>query len=112
VLCLPLVLQRVPGPAVGNFEVAMLDVGQGLAVVVRTHAHVLVYDAGPAFPSGRDAGELLCCPICTLRVRHVDALVISHGDLDHRGGANSILAGVPVAHVLAGAVGRASCSTA
>jgi len=98
-----LVLQRVPGPAVGNFEVAMLDVGQGLAVVVRTHAHVLVYDAGPAFPSGRDAGELAVLPyLYGYGVRHVDALVISHGDLDHRGGANSILAGVPVAHVLAG----------
>ena len=103
VLCLPLVLQRVPGPAVGNFEVAMLDVGQGLAVVVRTHAHVLVYDAGPAFPSGRDAGELAVLPyLYRYGVRHVDALVISHGDLDHRGGANSILASVPVAHVLAG----------
>ncbi len=35
-------------------------------------------------------------------VRELDALVISHGDLDHRGGANSVLAGVPVARVVAG----------
>lgn len=103
VLCLPIVLHRVPGPAVGNFEVAMLDVGQGLAVIVRTQTHVLVYDAGPAFPTGRDAGELAVLPYLRYYgVRHVDALVISHGDLDHRGGANSVLAGVEVAHVLAG----------
>lgn len=102
-LCLPVALHRVPGPAVGNFEVAMLDVGQGLAVVVRTQAHVLVYDAGPAFPTGRDAGELAVLPYLRYRgVRRVDALVVSHGDLDHRGGANSVLAGVPVARVLAG----------
>ena len=81
----------------------MLDVGQGLAVVVRTQAHVLVYDAGPAFPTGRDAGELAVLPYLRYYgVRQVDALVISHGDLDHRGGANSILAGVPVTRVLAG----------
>ena len=102
-LCLPVALHRVPGPAVGNFELAMLDVGQGLAVVVRTQAHVLVYDAGPAFPTGRDAGELAVLPYLRYRgVRRVDALVVSHGDLDHRGGANSVLAGVPVARVLAG----------
>jgi len=103
VLCLPVMLHRVAGPAVGNFEVTMLDVGQGLAVVLRTQAHVLVYDAGPAFPAGRDAGELAVLPYLRFYgVRHIDAFVVSHGDLDHRGGANSILAGVPVARVLAG----------
>lgn len=103
-LCLPVMLHRVPGPGVGNFELSMLDVGQGLAVVVRTEAHVLVYDAGPAFPSGRDAGELVVLPYLRHRgVRHVDALVVSHGDLDHRGGVNSVLAAMPVARVLAGA---------
>jgi len=102
-LCVPAALHRVPGPDVGNFEVAMLDVGQGLAVVVRTREHVLVYDAGPAFPTGRDAGELAVLPYLHYRgVRQVDALVVSHGDLDHRGGANTMLVGVPVARVLAG----------
>ena len=102
-LCLPVVLHRVPGPGVGNFELAMLDVGQGLAVVVRTEAHVLVYDAGPAFPTGRDAGDLAVLPYLRHRgVRHVDALVVSHGDLDHRGGVDSVLAAMPVARVLAG----------
>jgi competence protein ComEC len=103
VLCLPVMLHRVPGPAVGNFEVAVLDVGQGLAVVVRTQAHVLIYDTGPAFPTGRDAGELAVLPyLHYYGVRQVDALVLSHGDLDHRGGANTVLSGVPVARVLAG----------
>ena len=81
----------------------MLDVGQGLAVVVRTQTHALVYDAGPAFPTGRDAGELAVLPYLRHRgVRQLDALVVSHGDLDHRGGANTVLAGLPVARVVAG----------
>ncbi len=102
-LCLPVLLHRVPGPGVGNFELAMLDVGQGLAVIVRTESHVLVYDAGPAFPTGRDAGELAVLPYLRYHgVRRVDALVVSHGDLDHRGGANSVLDALPVARVLAG----------
>jgi competence protein ComEC len=96
-------LHRIPGPGVGNFELTMLDVGQGLAVVVRTEAHVLVYDAGPAYPSGRDAGELAVLPYLRHRgVRHIDALVVSHGDLDHRGGVNSVLTALPVARILAG----------
>lgn len=102
-LCMPVALHRVPGPGVGNFELAMLDVGQGLAVVVRTQTHALVYDAGPAFPSGRDAGELAVLPYLRHRgVRQLDALVVSHGDLDHRGGADTVLDGLPVARVLAG----------
>jgi competence protein ComEC len=102
-LCLPVILHRIPAPDVGNFELTMLDVGQGLAVVVRTQAHVLVYDAGPAFPTGRDAGELAVLPFLRNRgVRHVDTLVVSHGDLDHRGGVNSVLAAMPVARILAG----------
>ena len=109
-LCLPVALHRVPGPGVGNFELALLDVGQGLAVVVRTDAHVLLYDAGPAFPTGRDAGELAVLPYLHHRgVRQLDALVVSHGDLDHRGGVRSVLAGLPVTRVLAGpSVGRLS----
>ena len=102
-LCLPVLLHRIPGPGVGNFELAMLDVGQGLAVVVRTQTHALVYDAGPAFPTGRDAGELAGLPYLRYRgVRHLDALVVSHGDLDHRGGANSVLAAMAVGQILTG----------
>jgi competence protein ComEC len=102
-LCLPVLLHRIPGPGVGNFELAILDVGQGLAVVVRTQQHVLLYDAGPAFPTGRDAGELAVLPYLRSQgVRRLDALLVSHGDLDHRGGVNSVLAVLPVARILTG----------
>jgi competence protein ComEC len=102
-LCLPAALNRPPTPAPGDFQVAVLDVGQGLANVVRTHSHTLVYDAGPAFQSGRDAGELAVAPYLQhYGVRSIDRLVVSHDDLDHRGGVRSIAAALPVRSLLLG----------
>ncbi len=102
-LCLPVLLNRPAVPAVGDFEVTLLDVGQGLSVVVRTRSHVLVYDAGPAFRSGRDACELAVLPYLRHRgVRQLDTVVISHGDLDHSGGLRSLLASLPVRSLLVG----------
>jgi competence protein ComEC len=102
-LCLPAVFNRPATPASGDFELTVLDVGQGLASVVRTQSHVLVYDAGPAFQSGRDAGELAVLPFLHHRgVRRIDTLIVSHGDLDHQGGAKSLLASMPIAKTLRG----------
>lgn len=102
-LCLPAFTQQPPVPAHGTFEVSVLDVGQGLAVVVRTRSRVLVYDTGPAFRSGRDTGELVVLPFLRHRgVRRIDVLIVSHADLDHRGGLRSVLDGMPTAQVTAG----------
>ncbi len=87
-LVLALCAWRAAPPAEGAIHVALLDVGQGLAVVVETRRHVLVYDAGPAFRSGTDTGALVVEPYLRSRgLRKVDALVASHDDEDHVGGA-------------------------
>jgi competence protein ComEC len=102
-LCVPAIVWSPPRPAFGQFELAMLDVGQGLSVVVTTQRHVLVYDAGPAFRSGRDTGELVVLPYLYAQgVRHIDMFVASHGDVDHVGGMRSVVAGLPTRRVLAG----------
>ncbi|MDY0065890.1 MAG: DNA internalization-related competence protein ComEC/Rec2 [Steroidobacteraceae bacterium] len=102
-LCAALASYRPVTPAPGDFELTVLDVGQGLAAVVRTASRVLVYDAGPAFRSGSDAGEMVVTPYLRHHgVRRIDVLMISHGDLDHRGGAQSILEAFPVETVLRG----------
>jgi competence protein ComEC len=102
-LCLPALLWQPPKPSQGSFDLAVLDVGQGLAVVVTTQSHVLVYDAGPSFRSGRDTGELVVLPYLFSRgVRRIDTLMLSHGDNDHVGGARSLLAGLPINQVLVG----------
>lgn len=75
------------------FQVWMLDVGQGLSVVVRTRHHALLYDAGARYPSGFDVGAAAVVPsLHALGVRRLDALVISHADNDHAGGADAVLA--------------------
>jgi competence protein ComEC len=78
-------------------RIAMLDVGHGLAVVVETRNRVLIYDTGPSFRSGSDAGLLAVAPYLRHRgLRAIDLLVVSHDDADHAGGAASLLATVPV----------------
>jgi competence protein ComEC len=85
----------------GAIELTVLDVGQGLAAVVRTRSHALVYDSGPSFRSGTDAGSLVVVPYLLARgIRHVDRLVVSHGDDDHSGGAASLVDVYPETRVL------------
>ena len=96
-LALPLLLPALPRPAEGRFELVAADVGQGTAVLVRTRAHLLVFDTGPQYGQDSDAGLRVLLPLLRARgERVVDELVLSHRDIDHVGGAASLLAGMPV----------------
>lgn len=107
VLFLPLLLPPRSTPADGAFRLWVLDVGQGLAVLVRTHDHLLVYDTGARYPSGFDLGEAVVLPsIHALGVPRVDTLMISHGDNDHAGGAQTVAEAFPRARRLAGEPAR------
>ncbi len=76
----------------GVARVTILDVGQGLSVVIETRRHTLVYDAGPSFRTGSDTGQLVVVPFLKSRgIRAVDRVVVSHDDDDHKGGAGSVL---------------------
>ncbi|HRE32927.1 MAG TPA: ComEC/Rec2 family competence protein, partial [Candidatus Berkiella sp.] len=75
----------------GQCRVSVLDVGQGLAVVVQTRHHVLLYDAGPQYGRENDAGNRVIKPyLQAQQIKKIDGIIISHGDLDHRGGLNSL----------------------
>jgi len=90
-------------PLEGGFEVQVLDIGQGLAVHVRTRSHDLLFDAGPPYGSAADAGSRVILPyLRAAGTRSLDRLVLSHGDADHVGGAASVIGGMPVGEVLAG----------
>ena len=97
-LALPLFAVRPPAPSAGELWITVLDVGQGLAVVARTERHALLYDAGPAFNAFSDSGNRVVLPYLRGEgVAQLDALVVSHDDRDHAGGARSVLGGMPVA---------------
>jgi len=84
-------------PEWGAARFAMLDVGQGLAAVIETRDHVLVFDAGPSFRSGGDAGAIAVEPYLRHRGRRrIDMLVASHDDLDHAGGAATLASRMPI----------------
>ena len=90
-------------PAPGDARVVVLDVGQGLAVSVSTHAHRLLFDAGPRFGSGFDSGEDIVVPALAAGwPRVLDRLIVSHADNDHAGGAPAVLAAYPRAELLEG----------
>ncbi len=89
---LPMFLVQVPRPAYGAMRVVVLDVGQGLAVVVNTQHHTLLYDTGPRYSSQSDSGSRVIVPyLRAAGTGHLDALLVSHDDNDHSGGTESIL---------------------
>ena len=108
-LLLPALLLEPARPVDGAYELTVLDVGQGLAAVVRTRNHTLVYDTGARFSDRLDSGEAVLLPFLRhAGVKEIDRLVISHGDGDHIGGAESVLAAYPDTAVLGQDVERLS----
>ncbi|MCI3946626.1 DNA internalization-related competence protein ComEC/Rec2 [Pseudomonas syringae] len=102
-LCVFPPLEPVPS---GRVEVLQLDVGQGLAILLRTRNHTLLYDAGPRFGEF-DIGQRVVVPaLRKTGVRHVDLMLISHADSDHAGGAVAVHQAFPVSRVLGGEVAR------
>ena len=98
---LPMFLVRPALPAPGEARVTLLDVGQGLAVVVQTAGHTLVYDTGARLSARVAAGRAVVVPFLRhTGVTRVDTLIVSHGDNDHIGGSASLLAAMPVTRVL------------
>ncbi len=91
----------------GEFRLRMLDVGQGLSLVIETQNHRLLYDAGPALGDYFDAGKMIVVPALKEAARNfseaaaLDLMVLSHSDMDHIGGANSISKHMNVHKVLA-----------
>ena len=90
---LPMLLLVPARPALGDMKVTVLDVGQGLSVVVQTAKHNLVYDAGPKYNEQSDAGSRIVVPFLHGEgIKKVDGFVVSHNDIDHSGGMASVLA--------------------
>ncbi len=93
VLCVPLLFPYGMALPEKTVEVQVLDVGQGLAVIVRTARHVMTYDTGDKHSERFDAGrDIVATALRNFRIEAMNMLVISHADSDHAGGRNGLLA--------------------
>lgn len=105
-LLLPALLPSSPPVEWGRAEVRVLDVGQGLVVLVRTREHVLLYDSG-ARQGAFDMGERVVVPVLrSLDLRRLDGLLLSHADNDHAGGAPTVASRFPPVWLVSGEPAR------
>ena len=75
----------------------MFDVGQGDALLVEGARSAVLVDAGRAIAGGMDLGRSVVVPgLAALGVEALDVVVVTHADLDHRGGIPAVLEAVPV----------------
>lgn len=73
-------------------RISILDVGQGLSTIIETKNHVMIFDTGPQYGQYSNAGSKVILPYLHARkIRHIDKILISHHDLDHRGGLISLV---------------------
>ncbi|KTT30224.1 DNA internalization-related competence protein ComEC/Rec2 [Pseudomonas rhizoryzae] len=105
-LMLPALFPPIPLPAPGQARITVLDVGQGLAVLVRTRDHTLLYDAGPRQGSYDSGARVVLPNLRGAGVQALDVLLLSHADADHAGGAPTVAKGLPPGQVLSGEADR------
>ena len=98
ILLLPMIFYQPPRPQSDEFWLHLLDVGQGLSVLIETREHNLLYDAG-ASRGGFDLGRMVVEPFLRHRgITSMESLVISHADKDYAGGAECLLQPQCIAH--------------
>jgi competence protein ComEC len=88
----PLLAATPSHPPDGAFRVIAFDVGQGMALLVETSGHRLLYDTGPAYTPESNGGNRVIAPYLRARgITLLDAMVVSHADIDHSGGALAVM---------------------
>lgn len=72
-------------------KLTLLDVGQGLSMVIQSPAATTVYDTGPKYSSGFNAADAVLIPYLRSQgIKQVDRLIVSHADNDHIGGYTAL----------------------
>jgi len=100
-LLLPLVLLLLHHKPRPPLRLTVLDVGQGLAVIIETQSKSVVYDTGPAYSEQFNSGSAVIAPYLRARgIKAVDKLVVSHGDMDHSGGINGLVSAYTIKETL------------
>jgi competence protein ComEC len=96
-----LLFSQLPShPAPGAFSVTAFDVGQGMALLIETAGHRLLYDTGPLYAADSNGGNRVIAPYLKARgIGALDGMIVSHSDIDHSGGALALLEAVHVGWV-------------
>ena len=94
---LPLLAGQATSPREGQVAVTAFDVGQGMALLIETSGHRLLYDSGPFYSPESNGGNRVILPYLKARgIDTLDAMVVTHSDVDHAGGALALLGEVKV----------------
>lgn len=116
-LLFPIFFHRPEPIAAGDVRLTVLDVGQGLSILVETQGHRLLYDTGASVGDKFSAVSSSVMPVLRhFGISSIDTVVLSHSDNDHAGGYRELSDKVSVTGVLYGEeipglpVMRAPCS--
>ena len=97
---LPLLAGLPSRPSQGEIVVTAFDVGQGMALLIETAGHRLLYDSGPLYSPEANGGNRVIGPYLKARgIASLDGMVVSHSDADHAGGALAVMQAVKVGWV-------------
>ncbi|MES2113675.1 MAG: ComEC/Rec2 family competence protein, partial [Pseudomonadota bacterium] len=98
---IPLLAAAPTHPREGAMRVTAFDVGQGMALLIETSGHRLLYDTGPLYSDVSNGGNRVILPYLSARgIAALDGMIVTHSDSDHSGGALTVLAALPVGWVL------------
>jgi competence protein ComEC len=90
-LILPALFNQSERPNEGDWKMIALDVGQGSSILLRTRSHAMLFDTGPQ-QGLTNAGQRVITPVLrSLGINTLDALIVSHADMDHVGGFRHVL---------------------
>ncbi|MBU3001767.1 DNA internalization-related competence protein ComEC/Rec2 [Paraglaciecola arctica] len=89
-------------PQLKTWQIDILDVGQGVAVLITKNNRAIIYDVGASYPSGFNMADSVLLPLLQARglTSNVDFVLLSHGDNDHAGSLPQLLKGIKPPQVL------------
>lgn len=106
IFCLPLLVPYQEVISRGSAKVTVFDVGQGLAILIQTAQHSLLYDVGPSFGDFNLGERVLVPSLKRQGVSHLDKIIISHADTDHAGGLQPISEQLTINELISGEVNK------